>query len=208
MKKSLFVVLGLMAYCSLQAQSLTGTAWNLSPKSNPGNPVVGIVFTQDTLYLDTFSGSLEAFSVYSLNDSLFTTIDFSPNSACSATDTGRYVASFNGDTLAFTLVSDPGCPTRRSNYLDFYWIQRNVGLPENENFTFDFYPNPSKGDLNINLQPELIGASLKVFNAQGQLVQSEIMETTHDHLDLSDLEGGVYFLRIGNSEVQRIVLQP
>ena len=64
---------------------------------------------------------------------------------------------------------------------------------------FAIYPNPTSGLLNMNLPYFDFAESIKVYNALGELVITElILPTTHCTLDISQKPNGVYFIRIGS----------
>lgn len=64
---------------------------------------------------------------------------------------------------------------------------------------FAIYPNPTSGLLNMNLANFDFAESIRVYNAIGELVSTELlMSTTHCTFDLSQKPNGVYFIRIGS----------
>jgi hypothetical protein len=64
---------------------------------------------------------------------------------------------------------------------------------------FAIYPNPTSGLLNMNLPNFNFASSIRVYNAIGELVSTELLlSTTHGKLDLSQKPNGVYFIRIGS----------
>ncbi len=66
-------------------------------------------------------------------------------------------------------------------------------IPEILNFMA--YPNPTKGL--ITLSEEFINNKYYIFNINGQLIQSGMLET--NQIDLSQLSNGVYIIKIYNS---------
>ena len=65
------------------------------------------------------------------------------------------------------------------------------------------YPNPTAGDLKIDLGAFYSGITVKVFNALGQVVINETFGTT-DEIKLN-IEGtpGMYILEISTEEGER-----
>lgn len=67
-----------------------------------------------------------------------------------------------------------------------------------------FYPNPTTGIVNISgLEIEEI--QLNVYNITGVLIWSEVINSNHSQINLSDCKQGIYLLRYGNS-TERIAL--
>lgn len=70
----------------------------------------------------------------------------------------------------------------------------------------EVYPNPASNNLVISWQ----GAQneiLHIFNAIGQQVASFQIQAGANNLNLNHLQAGMYFLRAGNSEIKKMVLQ-
>ena len=67
------------------------------------------------------------------------------------------------------------------------------GKPE-----LSFYPNPTTGIVNISgLENEEI--QLNVYNITGVLIKSQVINSNHSQINLSDCKQGIYLLRYGNS---------
>ena len=72
--------------------------------------------------------------------------------------------------------------------------------------TFAVYPNPTTGLIAIESEGPL--SKLVVFNTLGQVVKSvQNINSLKTMLDLSDLEGGVYFIKINDVETRRVLMQ-
>lgn len=87
---------------------------------------------------------------------------------------------------------------------------------EDEALTMQVYPNPSSGDLHVNIKSERLtetDAKITVFNQMGSLVlQQEItgMSFWHEeNLSLEALQNGIYYLTVaqaGHRTTQKVVL--
>jgi hypothetical protein len=80
-------------------------------------------------------------------------------------------------------------------------------------FNSSIYPNPSKGNLTIEIDENLVKSSdtkIHMINHLGQVVFSEgLLKTTTD-LNLTDFAKGIYFIKIENSNyssIQKIVIE-
>jgi CotH kinase protein/Secretion system C-terminal sorting domain/Lamin Tail Domain len=66
------------------------------------------------------------------------------------------------------------------------------------------YPNPTQGILNI-VSENAIG-KIQVFNLSGQVIFQVIKEDNNTTIDLSDLAKGMYFVKIDNTKVMKVIL--
>lgn len=80
-------------------------------------------------------------------------------------------------------------------------------------FNSSIYPNPSKGNLTIEIDGNLVKSSdtrIHMINHLGQVILSEgLLKTTTD-LNLTDFAKGIYFIKIENSNyssIQKIVIE-
>ncbi len=88
----------------------------------------------------------------------------------------------------------------------FSFSVSTVGVNENQNEeSFSVFPVPSTGLINVSDIINSTDTKVSVMNLMGQVVfQNELSESSNK-IDLSNLEKGVYFVRIGKS-TQRIIL--
>jgi hypothetical protein len=74
------------------------------------------------------------------------------------------------------------------------------------------YPNPASNAINIsyNNHSYLNETELHIVNLKGQVVRSTRLNETEQTLDISELESGVYFVRLFNSQenlVQKLIVK-
>lgn len=80
-----------------------------------------------------------------------------------------------------------------------------IGIEENQTDTFKIYPNPTKGLVFISSKTENV-VSVKVFDILGKNVLQQ--KGNIQQLDISNLQNGMYFLRIATDSgyfVQKII---
>lgn len=86
--------------------------------------------------------------------------------------------------------------------VDFNCDQITVGLGEEILDQVLIYPNPSNGELIINLGPDLSNTEIKIFSSTGQLVQI-INSGFSDQVELNLEHSGVYILELKNGSSLR-----
>ena len=70
---------------------------------------------------------------------------------------------------------------------------------------FSFYPNPSNGAVTIeNAKNEKQG--LRISNELGQVVRYEVLDSGKNTIDLTELSNGVYFIQLGDSKVEKLIV--
>ena len=68
------------------------------------------------------------------------------------------------------------------------------------------YPNPTKGNVNINCNNTI--ESVQLYDAQGRLLETDLINQTNTVIDISSKSNGVYFLKVLSDKgilVQKIV---
>ncbi|MEP7170237.1 MAG: T9SS type A sorting domain-containing protein [Bacteroidota bacterium] len=85
----------------------------------------------------------------------------------------------------------------------------NTGIADNIHSKKDFliYPNPSAGKINIHSNTTY--NNYELYNIEGKLLKKDFLNDSDFELDLSYLNNGMYFLKIGDKENQshRIVIK-
>jgi hypothetical protein len=74
----------------------------------------------------------------------------------------------------------------------------NLSINENKNATFRFYPNPVKDFLRFSNENNF--ESLEVTDIQGSLVKKIALKTGQNQHDLSELNKGIYFVRLSSND--------
>ncbi len=74
------------------------------------------------------------------------------------------------------------------------------------NATISLYPNPTRSELNIQVNSSIIGNDLYIFDAVGKLVYKQQLLSTQTTVPVSNFADGNYVLRVGEV-VKRFVVQ-
>ncbi len=75
--------------------------------------------------------------------------------------------------------------------------------------TLNLYPNPSNGQITI-ASDNISDAEYKVYSITGEMVSQGVLKNSHNSVDLSNLQGGVYTIHIqenNTTAVKRVVIR-
>jgi len=113
--------------------------------------------------------------------------------------------------LRFSFISDSIQNNRDGLMFDNIWIADywSSGVDENGLNITSAYPNPTSGELNINLENSYGQIDIKVLDMAGKQVISEAITNQSElKLDLNNLTQGIYFVKVsadGKSSVIKVV---
>ncbi|MBL1280677.1 MAG: T9SS type A sorting domain-containing protein [Fluviicola sp.] len=123
----------------------------------------------------------------------------------------------NGDTTTYNYVFWSDDPTTGFPVAEFEhdnagtvfgvtWLTAEPTLLLSENDVDDakVYPNPTDGDLTIELNNNAI-TKVELYSISGVLVQSEQLTATKTTIDVSKLEKGVYFYKLLDNQNEVVV---
>ncbi|MFM7588261.1 MAG: T9SS type A sorting domain-containing protein, partial [Bacteroidota bacterium] len=72
---------------------------------------------------------------------------------------------------------------------------------------FLVYPNPAQDQINIQVNQNVIGSSVVLFDPLGKVVFSDTIRQTHFPLEIGNLARGAYILYIKDERGYRIKIQ-
>lgn len=83
-------------------------------------------------------------------------------------------------------------------------IECSVGVDEINNSNVTIYPNPAQNFISIH--SNLSNTNFKLLDVQGRIVKTGMITSDNEKIDLSTLDAGIYFLRVGESvlKVQKV----
>jgi hypothetical protein len=76
---------------------------------------------------------------------------------------------------------------------------------EETTFKFNIYPNPSNGMFKVETNGDNKKQTYTVIDMSGRVIEQKISEENIVEFNISGLSNGVYYLKIGNSKVEKIV---
>ena len=64
-----------------------------------------------------------------------------------------------------------------------------------------FYPNPTDSYLNFELQKQSYkGSVIKIYDCDGRLVLTRVLDSNTSRIDIDDLKSGIYFIRLNDGK--------
>jgi hypothetical protein len=109
-----------------------------------------------------------------------------------------YTQALSGITVNSNLLTHGEfneAATLLSNFRTGVFGQSAVGLFENDKLmTFDIYPNPSTGQINLKVDPTIQNANYIVLDVVGREIQTGNITGVNEQISLN--EKGVYFLNL------------
>lgn len=76
-------------------------------------------------------------------------------------------------------------------------ISPTIGIEENADAGFYFYPNPTADELTVHLDEKIGSEKLEIYNSYGELVKEKMLDDI-TKIDISHLSSGIYFLRLSS----------
>ncbi len=106
-----------------------------------------------------------------------------------------------GDFLEAVIGNDRGGLTLFQSPISVDGLVGTVGVTKNYVNAFTVYPNPASGFIKIKMEDNMMSRMPEyiVFNSMGQRLQGGVLD--NDEIVISDLDSGVYYIRINIGEV-------
>ena len=170
---------------------------NMNNVSNPANPDGPVDVTANSLTPN------------------FSRTQITPPTPQPSTDTSWTMQSVNIDAFVgqrIFIYFHHDAILGRALFLDEMWVQEGnltTGIEELNTASFNVYPNPSKGEFNINLTAnQANNVSMVVRDVIGKTVVDRVISVSGqktEKVSLTDYSKGIYFLTIENKTVKLIV---
>lgn len=106
-----------------------------------------------------------------------------------------YEYYYNGQTKELTVQEWDSENSQWVNdqKIEYYWYAALSTNP-NEYDEISIYPTPFRNNLNIELNENINSAEIKLYNIQGQKIDTYFFDKKVNSIDLSRLKNGVYFI--------------
>ena len=87
--------------------------------------------------------------------------------------------------------------------------QNTSGITTTSLNSFKLYPTPARESCTISLNESINPRFVKIYDIKGSVVYYHTIPAhiNNHQLDLSNLETGMYFLKVQNSKTQQLIIQ-
>lgn len=113
-------------------------------------------------------------------------------------------AGIGTHTITYTYSDANGCENSAEGIME---VTSCVGLTEPEHSFYSIYPNPTSGNISVDLKKEG-DYSVRIFNANGKVVVDTKIRKS-GIISLSGLENGLYMIKVSNGQdsyIQKLTL--
>lgn len=114
------------------------------------------------------------------------------NSIISNETNSTYTADLNGSYAA--IISSLGC-VDTTECIEI----SGIGFDENTTIDFNVYPNPTQGNITINLS-NASNVLVKIIDINGKVIKTKQVNNAINTFDLSNYENGIYFVKIESND--------
>lgn len=70
-------------------------------------------------------------------------------------------------------------------------------------FEFEYYPNPTKESITINSNINI--KSIQLYDVQGRILTTKLVNETQSNLDISNYSNGIYFVKVTSEKGSKVV---
>ncbi len=79
----------------------------------------------------------------------------------------------------------------------------SVGINEvSQSNLFSVFPNPVQNEINVNLDPKLVGSLFAIYDITGKSVKTGKINSENTTIEINDLSGGIYTFSVGENKKQ------
>ena len=117
-----------------------------------------------------------------------------------------------GTTEVFVTVDQDGCTGVSNSFI--LTVDACAGIAELGALSIDIYPNPSNGQIVVDIAGETEGLNVSILDVNGKLVQSEtigkVTTSVRKTMDLTSVAKGMYFIKLDDGKdavTQKLIIQ-
>ncbi|MFY7886114.1 MAG: T9SS type A sorting domain-containing protein [Dolichospermum sp.] len=130
---------------------------------------------------------------------------WSATGASSITNLGLVsINSVGAGTIKYTYTNPQGCSNSRTlSGSGFTCAARGINETlnsDNENFSFDLYPNPSRNFVNITLNSVINKSQVTITDIYGKNIKNQQLSIGNNRIDISNLNKGIYFINVATNQ--------
>jgi hypothetical protein len=124
---------------------------------------------------------------------------------------GTYNRAYPSSTSHDTVTFDNNILTNDGDWQQLFIAKLNPPLVTGISVAaihsgITIFPNPTNSTFNLYCPAAMVGSELKIYNSLGEIVHYQIIKSPHQEIDMSKERKGIYFLKLSDGEVRKIVL--
>ena len=130
-------------------------------------------------------------------------------------ETSSLIAIISSDTTGIVNYNVCGSPSICPNYLQCLGVPLNVqfvecgtlDIEDNVGFDLNFriYPNPSNSFVTIKSDFDSFSTNYTFYDQLGRIVLSGHLTSEYTAINIQEFYNGIYFIKIGNSNIYRLI---
>ncbi len=109
------------------------------------------------------------------------------------------IASLNNEGWFSFTVSNEYCTTTKELFIN------KLSLASEEINTYEIFPNPSEGQISVNIENPFVAVSFDVYDTAGRKVYSSVITSASQTIELGSLAAGIY--NVAFTENENVVLK-
>ncbi|MCB0804417.1 MAG: T9SS type A sorting domain-containing protein [Bacteroidales bacterium] len=160
------------------------------PFERPGQNILMADFMADETYI--LEGEQVTFTDMSSGSIVSWEWEFEGGDPATSTEQNPVVTYPTMGIFDVTLTIGDGTETNTITKENYIIVDNDIGIGESANNAVAVFPNPSSGKVFLT---NALNASVEVFNASGVSV-IKMEKLTNEVIDLSEMEHGIYFLKL------------
>jgi hypothetical protein len=152
-------------------------------------------------------GSMDTFDFWVIKLTSDGNVDWNTTLGGTNNDTASCVIEIaNGKYTIFGYSSSNDVDVTGNHGNTDFWIanlSNNLAVPQNAvNKLVNFYPNPTKDFINVNIDSSIVGTSYSLNDALSRVVQTGTLNAESSKIQIDHLSNGIYFLNIQDSHIK------
>ena len=118
----------------------------------------------------------------------------------------QFTPSTPGDFfITYGYTDGNGCSGSASTTIRVAECSNNASLNSNFKSSVILYPNPSSGQLNIEVDKSMTGITMQIIDMTGQEIYRQIISSTKTSISLESIANGIYFVKLnGDNSTQTL----
>ncbi len=110
-------------------------------------------------------------------------------------------AGTGSHTITYSYTDSNGCSGQ--DQIVFVVVDCTVGLNESNHTEISLFPNPNQGQFSIT--GLAIGSNYEIIDELGKLIQSGVINSPQEDVQMKNVSDGVYFIRSSKNDTEQVL---